>query len=59
MANYTLRKNKDGSTSCLIRVHRGRGLDKKQLKPFTKTVRLEAGLRSVPIFKAMRRMFSS
>lgn len=52
MANYTLRKNKDGSTSCLIRVHRGRGLDKKQLKPFTKTVRLEAGLTERQLRKA-------
>ena len=44
MANYTLRKNQDGSVSCTIRVHRGRGADHKQLKPFTKTVRLDGDL---------------
>lgn len=41
MANILERRNKDGKiTSFTIRVHRGRGADGKQLKPFTETFKV-------------------
>jgi len=42
MANIQERRNKDGKLiSFSIRVHRGRGTDGKQLKPFTATFDVE------------------
>ncbi len=42
MANITERRNKDGQLiSFNIRVHRGRGADGKQLKPYTTTFRVQ------------------
>ncbi len=42
MANITERRNKDGQLiSFNIRVHRGRGLDGRQLKPYTTTFRVQ------------------
>ena len=44
MANIQERRNKNGTLiSYSIRVHRGRGPDGKQLKPFTETFRVEPG----------------
>lgn len=43
MANITERRNKEGKlTSFLIRVHRGRGPDGRQLKPYTDTFKVQS-----------------
>lgn len=44
MANIQERRSKDGKlVSFSIRVHRGRGADGRQLKPYTATYKVEPG----------------
>lgn len=55
MANITKRQNKDGSTSYLIKVFKGRDMSGKQLKPYTMTWKASPTMTQKQIEKELTR----